>query len=181
MTSVPGTWWVLLAAVAATLVIGFAVRAREGRVRRNTTATTGVDGAVLDWESRELRESRESQDREPWGEGLPEALREHLTETYAFARGGDARVTLLQLSTTFCAPCRHTRILLAGFAERTQGVRHVEIDLTHHPEWSTPLGVHRTPTTIALDSAGRELFRVGGVPRRDDLAEALHPHLDPTT
>jgi hypothetical protein len=56
-------------------------------------------------------------------------------------------------------------------------MRHVEVDLTDHPEWSTPLGVHRTPTTLALDGSGRELFRVGGVPRRDELTAALRPHL----
>lgn len=93
-------------------------------------------------------------------------------------RSSGPRVTLLQLSTTFCAPCRHTRILLADLAGRTEGLRHVEVDLTHHPEWSTPLGVHETPTTLVLDAAGHELFRVSGVPRRGDLAETLRPHLD---
>lgn len=93
-------------------------------------------------------------------------------------QSSDPRVTLLQLSTTFCAPCRHTRILLADLAGRTEGLRHVEVDLTHHPEWSTPLGVHQTPTTLVLDAAGDELFRVSGVPRRGELAETLRPHLD---
>ncbi|WP_338602313.1 thioredoxin family protein [Saccharopolyspora sp. SCSIO 74807] len=146
-------WWALLAAVAVTLVIGLVWRAREGRVRTagKTAAGAGVAGTVLDQ--------------------LPDGLR---------ARLGDldgSGVTLLQLSTTFCAPCRHTRILLADLAGRTEGMRHVEVDLTDHPEWSTPLGVHRTPTTLALDSDGHELFRVGGVPRRDELAAALRPHL----
>ena len=91
--------------------------------------------------------------------------------------GSDRVVTLLQLSTTFCSPCRHTRILLDDLATRTDGVRHVEIDLTHHPEWSTPLNVHQTPTTLALDADGTELFRVRGVPRRTELTETLRPHL----
>lgn len=104
---------------------------------------------------------------------LPEQLRQRLA-----AESSDAdAVTLLQLSTTFCAPCRHTRILLANFAERTEGVRHVEVDLTGHPDWSTPLRVHTTPTTLVFDAGGRELFRVGGVPRRGDLAAALSPYL----
>lgn len=103
---------------------------------------------------------------------LPDTLSRHLA-----ARSTGADVTLLQLSSTFCAPCRHTRILLNGFAERTQGLHHIEVDLTHHPEWSTPLGVHRTPTTVVLDRGGCELFRFSGVPRRADLAEALRPYL----
>ncbi|WP_425565822.1 hypothetical protein [Saccharopolyspora gregorii] len=43
-------------------------------------------------------------------------------------------------------------------------MRHVEVDLTDHPEWSTPLRVHRTPTTLALDAAGRELFGSAACP-----------------
>lgn len=102
---------------------------------------------------------------------FPEGLRQRLPEP------DDARVTLLQLSTTFCAPCRHTRILLDDYAKRTDGVRHVEVDLTDHPEWSTPLRVHTTPTTLVLDSGGSELFRISGVPKPQALTEALHPHL----
>ncbi|WP_190820312.1 TlpA family protein disulfide reductase [Saccharopolyspora pogona] len=143
-----GTWALLIAVVVA-LVFGVVWQAREGKVR----AKTG-EGNVLD--------------------KLPESLRQRLADA---PDDDDAKVTLLQLSTTFCAPCRHTRILLADFVQRTDGVRHVEVDLTDHPEWSTPLRVHRTPTTLVLDGAGRELFRVGGVPRRDELATALQPHL----
>ena len=144
--------WALLAAVAATVALGLVWRAREGRVRRR----------------------KGSEAEEPVFDQMPAELRQRLADEPE----DDARVTLLQFSTTFCAPCRHARILLADFAERTEGVRHVEVDLTHHPEWSTPLRVHRTPTTLALDATGRELFRVGGVPRRDELAETVRPHLN---
>ncbi|WP_433870498.1 TlpA family protein disulfide reductase [Saccharopolyspora sp. CA-218241] len=139
----PG-WWVLLAAVLVTAVLGLAHRARQGGIR----PPKGGGASVLD---------------------LPAELRERLD--------GEARVTLLQLSTTFCAPCRHTRVLLDDLARRTDGLRHVEVDLAHHPEWSTTLRVHTTPTTLVLDSGGEELFRIGGVPRRDALAEALRPLL----
>lgn len=143
--------WALVVAVVGALGLGLALRAREGRVRMRTKRHD-VEDTVFNQ--------------------LPEQLHRRLADD-----PDGSRVTLLQLSTTFCAPCRHTRILLANFAERTDGVRHVEIDLTDHPEWSTPLRVHTTPTTLALDSAGHELFRIGGVPRRDALTEALQPHL----
>jgi hypothetical protein len=39
-------------------------------------------------------------------------------------------VTLVQLSSTFCAPCRHTRVLLSDLASRTDGLHHTELDLT---------------------------------------------------
>lgn len=172
--SAPARWWALLAAVVLAVAIGLTLRAREGRIRRNTGTGRGVAGVDRGLGSAAV-------DSPQWGDGLPEALRQHLVEEHSAGRDAPARVTLLQLSTTFCAPCRHTRILLSGLAERTAGLRHVEVDLTHHPEWSNPLGVHRTPTTIALDAGGRELFRVGGVPRRAELAETLHPHLDGAT
>ncbi|SHE52630.1 TlpA family protein disulfide reductase [Streptoalloteichus hindustanus] len=142
-------WWALLGTVAVTLALGTLHRVREGRVRRKESAEVAV--------------------AEPEGllEGLPEAVRAAL--------GGG--VTLVQLSSTFCAPCRHARVLLSDLAGRTEGLRHVEIDLTERPELARRLGVLRTPTTLALDAAGRELLRVSGVPRRDALLDALRPHL----
>lgn len=86
-------------------------------------------------------------------------------------------VTLVQLSTTFCAPCRHTRILLSDLASRTDGLHHTELDLTNHPELARELAVLRTPTTLAIGPAGTEILRVGGVPKRDELLAALQPHL----
>ncbi|MEV0676690.1 thioredoxin family protein [Actinosynnema sp. NPDC050436] len=86
-------------------------------------------------------------------------------------------VTLVQLSTTFCAPCRHTRVLLADLAERTEGLRHVDLDVTNLPEVAAALGVLRTPTTLALGPDGVELLRVGGVPKRDVLVAALRHYL----
>jgi thiol-disulfide isomerase/thioredoxin len=88
-----------------------------------------------------------------------------------------SQVTLLQISTTFCAPCRHTRVLLAHLAGRTDGLQHVDFDVTDHPEIATSLGVLTTPTTLAVDAQGVELMRVGGVPKRDTLLAALRPHL----
>ncbi|MGB3442900.1 MAG: thioredoxin family protein [Actinophytocola sp.] len=87
------------------------------------------------------------------------------------------KVTLVQLSTVFCAPCRHTRVLLSDLASRTDGLHHTELDLTERPELAKELSVLRTPTTLAIDRSGTEILRVGGVPRRDRLLAALRPHL----
>jgi thiol-disulfide isomerase/thioredoxin len=100
---------------------------------------------------------------------LPEPVRAALADAPS--------VTLLQVSTTFCAPCRHARVILARLAESTSGLAHVELDVTDRPEIATSLGVLRTPTTVAFTSDGRELLRVGGVPRGDTLIDALRPHL----
>ncbi|MFD5249690.1 TlpA family protein disulfide reductase [Amycolatopsis sp. NPDC058340] len=86
-------------------------------------------------------------------------------------------VTLIQISTTFCAPCRHTRAILSALADKTDGLTHVDLDVTETPEVAQALSILRTPTTLALTPDGREVFRVGGVPRGQELLEALKPHL----
>lgn len=90
-------------------------------------------------------------------------------------------VTLVQISTTFCAPCRHAKAVLGHLADRTDGLHHVELDVTNQPEVAQSLSVLRTPTTIALTPDGRELLRVGGVPKGPELLEALRPHLTTRT
>ncbi|HEV8560840.1 MAG TPA: thioredoxin family protein [Actinophytocola sp.] len=86
-------------------------------------------------------------------------------------------VTLVQLSTAFCAPCRQASTLLADLASTTAGLHHAEVDLTDRPDLARALSVLRTPTTLAVDAGGRELLRVGGVPNRKALLDALRPHL----
>ncbi len=89
----------------------------------------------------------------------------------------DTPVTLVQLSTAFCTTCRQTRAVLEDLAGRTEGLRHVELDVTDLPEVAADLGVLRAPTTLALGPSGAELLRVGGVPKPDPLIAALRPHL----
>jgi thiol-disulfide isomerase/thioredoxin len=127
-----------------------------------------VVAGVLAWllQAREGRIRRTSAVAAP---GLPEPVRAALAAAPS--------VTLVQISTTFCAPCRHARAVLARLAETTGGLAHVELDVTDRPEIATSLGVLRTPTTVAFTSDGTELLRVGGVPRRDTLIDALRPHL----
>jgi thiol-disulfide isomerase/thioredoxin len=124
---------------------------------------TGAIGAVLRWRSGRVVQAR--------GADLPDPVRSLLDPS---------AVTLVQLSTTFCAPCRHARVLLDDLASRTSGLRHVELDITNLPDVASSLGVLRIPTTLAVSPSGQELLRVGGVPRRDALLEALSPFLGPT-
>ena len=132
-----------------------------------TLVLAGVAGLAL--RSRDGRIRGVDKAPAPEGPGLPEDVRRVL--------GPDAAVTLVQLSTTFCAPCRHARVLLADLASRTDRLHHAELDLTHRPDLARALSVMRTPTTLAVDARGTELLRVGGVPNRDTLLDALRPHL----
>jgi thiol-disulfide isomerase/thioredoxin len=139
--------WVVLSTLAVGLVAGGVLRARNGRIRAGRGVRAGDEAHLA----------------------LPAPVAEALTPA--------TPVTLVQISTTFCAPCRHTRTVLSSLAESTDGLRHVDLDVTERPEVAEELGVLRTPTTLALDSDGHELLRVSGVPKGPELLEALQPHL----
>ena len=81
--------------------------------------------------------------------------------------------TLLQFSTEFCAPCRTTAVVLGTLSAERDGVAHVEIDLTEHPDLARRFNILQTPTTFLVDGAGVVRARIGGAPRRDDLSTAL--------
>ena len=83
------------------------------------------------------------------------------------------RATLLQFSSAFCAPCRATRRTLSEVAAVVPGVEHLEVDAEHHLELVRRLGILRTPTTLVLDAAGREVTRAAGAPRKEQVLNAL--------
>ncbi|GAA2692393.1 MULTISPECIES: thioredoxin family protein [Actinosynnema] len=85
----------------------------------------------------------------------------------------DAEVTLVQVTTRFCAGCRRSRQVLGALVERTGGLRLAELDVTERPALAADLGVLGTPTTIAYDRRGTELLRVTGVPDAEELSGAL--------
>lgn len=84
-----------------------------------------------------------------------------------------ARATLLQFSSSFCAPCRAARQLLADVAARTDGVAHLEIDVASRLDLVRRLDVRRTPTVFVLGPQGQITGRASGVPRRDDVLAAV--------
>lgn len=79
------------------------------------------------------------------------------------------RGTLVQFSTPTCARCPSTARLLRTVADEHDGVVHVEVDLTEHPDVADRFGVLQTPTTLLLDGRHRVRARIGGAPRRDAL------------
>ena len=96
----------------------------------------------------------------------------HVTASIPDAALGE-RATLLQFSSAFCAPCRATRRTLSEVAAAVPGVEHLEVDAEHHLELVRRLGILRTPTTLVLDSAGHEVTRAAGAPRKEQVLAAL--------
>ena len=91
----------------------------------------------------------------------------------AYADELGERATLLQFSSTFCAPCRVARRVLDEIASVTPGVVHIEIDAEHHLDLVRDLGVLRTPTTLILNAQGQELTRASGAPTKAQVLSVL--------
>ena len=83
------------------------------------------------------------------------------------------RATLLQFSSSFCAPCRAARQLLADVAARDAGVAHVEIDVADRRDLVRLLDVRRTPTVFVLGPQGQVTRRASGLPHRDEVLAAV--------
>ncbi len=174
--------WVLLGAVAAAALTAALLRARDGRLRR-PTATPAVAPGATGGGSGECSEV--DRPAGPTGTGTAGTGQDGPAGADAGRNGdlpapvtdalADDGITLVQISTTFCAPCRHTRATLRALADSVPGLEHVDLDVTDRPEIAETLGVLRTPTTIAYTADGGELLRVSGVPKLDRLRSALRP------
>jgi thiol-disulfide isomerase/thioredoxin len=103
-------------------------------------------------------------------------LRETRQQALSMAELGQplgTRATLLQFSSSFCAPCRAARQLLADVAARDAGVAHVEIDVANRLDLVRRLDVRRTPTVFVLGPQGQITCRASGLPRREDVLAAV--------
>ncbi|GAA2728500.1 thioredoxin family protein [Cellulomonas aerilata] len=79
------------------------------------------------------------------------------------------RATLVQFSSTFCAPCRATRRVLEHLLATEDGVVHVELDVADRTDLGQALEIDVTPTVLVLDAEGVVVRRASGVP---SLAQA---------
>jgi thiol-disulfide isomerase/thioredoxin len=82
--------------------------------------------------------------------------------------------TVLQISSSVCAPCRVARRVLSEVVARAEGVRHIEVDAEAHLDLVRRLDVLRTPTVLVLDADGRVVARSSGVPTPQQVVAALN-------
>ena len=82
--------------------------------------------------------------------------------------------TLLQFSTEMCARCPGVHRTLSSIADARDGVRHLDVDLTHRPDIAKLFHILQTPTTLVLDRDGVIQTRFGGTPSRDVLELELN-------
>jgi thiol-disulfide isomerase/thioredoxin len=147
--------WIVVGVLAAATAFGLFRAATDGRFR----GTHRVKAAALD----QTASSTAPSSAEPARVLTPTDIGHELGE----------RATLVQFSSAFCAPCRAARRTLGEVAAVVPGVEHVEIDAEHHLELVRRVGVMRTPTTLVLDDAGREVTRATGAPRKEAVLSAL--------
>ncbi len=82
------------------------------------------------------------------------------------ADGLGEEATLLQFSTEMCSRCPGVHRMLSDIADGRDGVRHLDVDLTHRPDIAQHFRVLQTPTTLVLDRSGVIRTRFGGTPGR---------------
>ena len=97
---------------------------------------------------------------------------EMLTAAQLGANLGE-RATMVQFSSSFCQPCRATKLILQDVAETIPGVAHVEVDAEAKLDLVRSLGIRRTPTVLILDESGAIRKRAVGQPRKSDLVAAV--------
>jgi thiol-disulfide isomerase/thioredoxin len=139
--------WVIVVAVVLAAGFGLYRAFTDGRFR----GTHQVRGAG----SAETTAPTSVLDGTPWADQLGE------------------RVTFVQFSSAFCAPCRATRRVLGDVAAADPGIAHVEIDAEHHLDLVRRIGITRTPTTLILDATGAEVTRAVGAPTKDQVARSV--------
>ncbi len=141
-----------------------------------------TDGQLRDVEPGSTRETDDVRLPVPVADDAPEV---GVDDASRAEHGGDvltsvdleaplgAAATLVQISTSFCQPCRATRVILHDIAASVPGVAHVEIDAESHLSLVRRLDILRTPTVFVLDSDGRIRKRAAGQPRKADVIAAL--------
>jgi thiol-disulfide isomerase/thioredoxin len=81
--------------------------------------------------------------------------------------------TILQFSSETCSTCKQTAKLFEQLEKTSQGVLHVEVDVTHRLDLANKFGILQTPTTLVLDSKGIVKSRIGGAPKPSTIEEEI--------
>lgn len=95
---------------------------------------------------------------------------------------GKGRPIVADFYADWCRPCRAIAPALDSLqAEHGEQVDFVKVDVDAEPMLAADLGVQAMPTVIHFDAGGKEVGRVVGVARVDEIAHALGLHAQPAT
>lgn len=83
------------------------------------------------------------------------------------------KATLLQFSTEVCSVCVQTARYFGELEAKSEGLSHIEVDLTDRLELAAHFNVMQTPTTLILDRNGKVQARIGGAPKLNVINQEL--------
>lgn len=83
------------------------------------------------------------------------------------------KATLVQFSTEYCGQCPGVRRALSQLEYRLGGLSFVEVDITERLDLAAHFNINQTPTVFLLNQKGSLVYRVGGVPKMNQLTEEL--------
>jgi thiol-disulfide isomerase/thioredoxin len=83
------------------------------------------------------------------------------------------KATLVQFSTEYCGQCPGVRRTLSQLEYRLGGLRFAEVDITERLDVAAHFNISQTPTVFLLDDKGHLIYRMGGVPKMNQLMEEL--------
>jgi thiol-disulfide isomerase/thioredoxin len=83
------------------------------------------------------------------------------------------KATLVQFSTEYCGQCPGVKRTLSQLAYRTGGLAFAEVDITERLDLAAHFSISQTPTVFLLDDTGHVIYRVGGIPKMNQLTDEL--------
>ncbi len=83
------------------------------------------------------------------------------------------KATLVQFSTEYCGQCPGVKRTLSQLAYRTGGLAFAEVDITERLDLAAHFSISQTPTVFLLDDSGHVIYRVGGIPKMNQLNDEL--------
>jgi len=83
------------------------------------------------------------------------------------------KATLVQFSTDYCGQCPGVKRTLSQLEYRLGGLRFAEVDITERLDLAAHFNISQTPTVFLLDEKGKLIYRMGGVPKMNQLMEEL--------
>ena len=83
------------------------------------------------------------------------------------------RMTFLQFSTEFCSQCVQTARVYKDLEQHSDGILHIEVDITNRLDLAKEFNILQTPTTLVLDAAGRVTSRIGGATKAQTIKDEI--------
>ena len=83
------------------------------------------------------------------------------------------RLTFLQFSSEFCSQCVQTARVYKDLEQHSEGILHIEVDITNRIDLAKKYNIFQTPTTLVLDASGRVTSRIGGAAKEQTIKDEI--------